>query len=397
MSKTERHLGTGEIRAFQDHCLEEGDMLRVETHLSDCAVCRSLADEISDQSRIVQTCFQSLDEPDSSAAIMSSRSAFTSFETRLKIIKEELSVKKNIFTHLPRPAWIGLAVCAALVVALTFEPARTLASEFLALFRVEQVRLVQIDSSDLPQKLEDSSQLEYIFSNDVQVEQIGEPQQVSDPEEASALAGFALRLPAQIEEQPVFVVQPAGKLDLTLNLELVRGVLKDIEREDIQLPDELDGAHIRVEIPNSVTAYFGTCEFELGLDEIESDAAQSKPEGWKNCTTLIQIPSPQVSAPPDLDMNQIGEAYLQVLGMEPDEAAGFAANVNWTTTFVVPIPRYSVDYEEVQVSGTPATLIYDKGGYNQHYLLLWIKDGVIFNLSGWGEKEHALQFANSIP
>jgi len=306
-------------------------------------------------------------------------------------------MKKNKFASLPRAAWIFLAVFAILVSALAFEPTRTLASEFLKLFRVEQVRVIQVGENDLPQKLENSSELEYILSNNVQAEQIGEPQEVNNLTEASLLGGFQVRLPSQMEENPVILVQPASTMDLTLNLELVRGVLKDIEREDIQLPDELDGAHIRIEIPHGVAAYYGTCDIQLGEEPPETDTPQAKAREWEDCITLMQISSPQISAPPDLDLNKIGEAYLQVLGMGPEEASRFAANVNWTTTFVVPIPRSSVEYKEVQVSGTPATFIYNEDGYDRHYFLLWIKDVIVFVLGGWGDEQEALQIANSIP
>ena len=82
--------------------------------------------------------------------------------------------------------------------------------------------------------------------------------------------------------------------------------------------------------------------------------------------------------------------------MDPLEAATFASTVNWTTTFVVPIPRNSVEYEEVQVGGSPATLVYDRDGYDRHYALIWIADGIVFALDGFGEKSDSLEIANSI-
>jgi hypothetical protein len=110
----------------------------------------------------------------------------------------------------------------------------------------------------------------------------------------------------------------------------------------------------------------------------------------------MQVPSPAVSAPPDLDLTQVGEAYLQLFGMGAEEAASFARTVNWTTTFVVPLPRYGADYEEVQVDGVNGTLIYDYGIANEYYTLIWVKDGFIYALNGWGGRSAAMKIAGSI-
>ena len=80
---------------------------------------------------------------------------------------------------------------------------------------------------------------------------------------------------------------------------------------------------------------------------------------WRlpDCTTLTQMPSPSISAPPGLDIPKISGAFLQVLGMSPEEAAQIAQTVDWTTTLVIPIPRYGTSYQEVVVDGLEGTLI----------------------------------------
>ena len=103
-----------------------------------------------------------------------------------------------------------------------------------------------------------------------------------------------------------------------------------------------------------------------------------------------------ISAPPEFDLSVIGEAYLQVLGMDAEEAAAFSRNVNWASTFVIPLPRYYTDYEEVDINGSPGTLIHNKDSYRDSYVLVWIKDGIIFALSGEGETSSALETARSI-
>ncbi len=305
-------------------------------------------------------------------------------------------MKPKTFLHLPRTAWAVIGVVAALAIAMTFAPVRALADSFLALFRVEQIRVVQIDPANMPNKLESSSQLEYIMSNNVKVDKQGEMQEVASAEAASALAGFPLRLPIGLEGKQSFLVQPKANLTFTVDLELVRGVLKDIGRTDIQLPDNLDGAVIGMKIPTSVIAQYGDCQYDLKPAQVDPDTApvvQPKPD---NCTTLTQIPSPEISAPSDIDLSKVGEAYLQVLGMSQEEAASFSSTVDWTTTFVIPLPRSGGDYQEVDINGTPGTLVIEKGGWAHQYMLLWVKDGIVYGLSGPGDKAAALQIAQTI-
>ena len=113
---------------------------------------------------------------------------------------------------------------------------------------------------------------------------------------------------------------------------------------------------------------------------------------------LAQVPSPTVDAPPDLDVAALAELGLQFTGMTADEARTFSQNVDWTSTLVVPIPRNAADYEQVSVDGVTGTLVYRTAddGVPPRYLLMWVKSGIIYALSGYGDSAEALQLANTI-
>jgi uncharacterized protein YfaT (DUF1175 family) len=82
--------------------------------------------------------------------------------------------------------------------------------------------------------------------------------------------------------------------------------------------------------------------------------------------------------------------------MTPEEAARFSSTVDWTSTFVIPVPRYNSDYQEVQVDGVTGTLIESFQYGEQAYLLIWVKDGIVYALGGPGEADQALQIAASL-
>ena len=296
-------------------------------------------------------------------------------------------------SRISRPAWVGLALVAVLAISLAFPPVQAIANSFLKLFRVQQVQVVPVDTERLAGEMKQAARLEGLFSQSVEVEEGGEPIEVSSAEEASARLGMPVRLPAALQEKPEIFVQPGGRVTFTVDLELMRAVMQEMNRGDVSLPDSLDGAVIKLEMPAGVVALYGDCQ----VDERQMHDPDGPPEiEIPDCTSFFQMPSPSVDAPPDLNVTQMGEIYLQVLGMTPEEAARFSSNVDWTSTFVVPVPRYGADYKEVQVDGVTGTLIETSRYGGQTFLLLWVKDGVVYALGGPGRADDALQIAASL-
>jgi hypothetical protein len=85
------------------------------------------------------------------------------------------------------------------------------------------------------------------------------------------------------------------------------------------------------------------------------------------------------------------------MGMTPEEAAHFAQNVDWTTTLVVPIPRYGTTYRDVLVDGVNATLIeQNMEDHARQYMLMWVKDGIVYALTGPGSGTRGLRIAESL-
>jgi hypothetical protein len=385
------HLSPGEIQAYHDSQLEAAAQRRAEAHLAECRDCQSAAQAALAQTRQVSDRLSSLQSP--TAKPTSTPAVRARLEARLQQKKESNTMWSKLTSRISRPAWVGLALVAVLAISLAFPPVQAVANSFLKLFRVEQVRVVPVDTERLAGQMEQSTRLEGLFSESVKVEEGGEPQEVSSAEEASAQLGMPVRLPTALEDKPKIMVQPGGNVTFTIDLELMRAVMQEMNRSDIQLPDSLDGAVVKLEVPAGVVALYGDCQME----ERPMKDPDGPPEvNIPNCTSFFQMPSPSVDAPPDLNVAQIGEIYLQVLGMTPEEAARFSNSVDWTSTFVVPVPRYSTDYQEVQVDGVTGTVIEHFEYGERAFLLLWVKDGVVYALGGPGKTDDALQIAASL-
>jgi len=384
------HLDDGRLQAYLDGELSAEKHQEVAKHLASCAACQKKAKSIA--LRIVQV-NQVLDRInlDPSAVRLSSGAARSRLEARL-IQQEKSNMFQKWFAKRMRPVWVGVMVIAVLALALAFPPVRAIANNFLGLFRVERITVIPVDENQLENRLESSTQLENLFSENVTYQGGGEIQTAVDAQEASTLANLQVRLPSAAAEPSKLLVQPGGSVSMVIDVRQLQAILEEVGQNDVILSDTLNGEIVSVEIPNLVMALYGECSKPMDGDPDEGPSYYAS-----NCVQLMQMQSPTVNAPPDLDINQLGNAFLQILGMDPDEAAQFAAAVDWTSTLVLPVPRSNTTYQDVTVDGVPGTLII-QGSLEDpyHYMLVWVKDGIVYGLTGNDNPNDALELANAM-
>jgi hypothetical protein len=97
-------------------------------------------------------------------------------------------------------------------------------------------------------------------------------------------------------------------------------------------------------------------------------------------------------------MAQIAELALQFAGMTPEDASAFSATVDWTSTLVVPMPARASTNQQVSVDGVTGTLITRRGGDGvpPQFMLMWVKNGIVYMLSGFGTADEAVALGNTI-
>jgi hypothetical protein len=387
------HLKDGEIRAFLDRELDPERMAQVQDHLSTCSRCQAQQQAMLVRSQRIDHHLAALEPHHQSQLSVSAARLRLSRRAEIELEeKEKLPMWRKFTSQLSRPAWVAIAVVALLAISMAFAPVRAIAGGFLGLFRVQSINVVPVDPQELASQL-DSSSFNAIMSDSVKVTNGGPAQDVADAQAASQLAGFPVRLPADM--QPTHLAyQPGSKADYKVNREQLQALLAEIGHSDIQIPNILEGATVSVEIHGGAVAEYGDCR---PLTSVEKDPDLQQPPTAPSCTTLVQMPSPTISAPPGLDMEAIGQAYLQVLGMSPADAAAYASNVDWTSTLVIPIPRSGTSSSSVSVDGVTGTLITQyPGSPRGQYVLAWVKDGILYGLTGPGNGSNARDIANSL-
>ena len=299
----------------------------------------------------------------------------------------------------------GVPIVLILTLILAIPGTRALASEFLKLFRVQQVTVVPVDFTGM-QQLDGvvGTDISQLISDSITMQKApSDPVNAANAEEASQLAGFTVRAPQNMNASRISVMSGAD-FTFTIDRAKAQALLDEAGRSDLALPEEVDGADVSVKIPSSVSIAFGTCPEPSNDSETaremarESEGSGSPGRMYADCIIFAQIPSPEVSAPASLDISKLAQLGLEFTGMTPEEAAQFTSTVDWTSTLIVPIPRNAASYQQVTVDGVTGTLIERPSDDAPQFALLWIKNGIIYTIGGLGSNsQKAIDIANALP
>ena len=376
------HLNDDNLRAWIDHEVGPVARLSIQQHLGACPACATRLDELQRTSALTSDRINQLSP--GPELHFSAHPALQKFTNRRKE-----PAMKSIFR---RPAFITAGLVIVLAIALAFPPVQALASNFLGLFRVQQIRVISFDPAALERAKTgvqpDQQRLQTFFQENLTTQRTGEYQEFTTQETAAQAAGFTPRLPAGSAPASIAVL-PAQSMELKINSELMNSLLDSLG-QTVKIPADLDGQTISAAIPAMVSAQFGDCPSPAVPDQQNTPASATS-----TCLRLLQLSSPTLHAPDGFPIAQLGQAMFQVLGFDPAQAQQLSQSIDWTTTLVIPVPSgTNVTTTEVSVDGVTGTLITTAG--QGEYTLLWVKDSRLYALTGWGTSAGAIQLANHL-
>jgi hypothetical protein len=390
-------LADGILRARLDGELRGEESEEVDRHLESCSICRRRAETLTHSAEHVRVELAAL-APRSEDELSGAGLALARFQTETRPEAAPPSIFSRLFPARLRPAWVAASALTVLVACFSFAPARSWAQRLLAMLRVQHIAVVPIDSQAFAgsQGAKSSEKMigQFISDNIVVTMHSDRPQSAPDAAQASQLAGFPVRLVGSRSDAPQISVVGEQGFQMTLDRDRLQAILDEFGRRDLQLPTSLDGALLAVHIPKSVAAVYGKCP-EHGAN---NSTNPPKAADLAGCVMLAQVPSPTVSVPPELNIQQLATLALQAAGMSAQDAQAFCQTVDWTSTLVVPIPRDAGSYETTSVDDVQGTLITLRGWRSgmPGYSLLWVKNGIIYSLTGFGSADQAVPLADSL-
>ncbi len=393
------------LRAYLDSELSPAEEATVTNHLAGCPACATALAELRTQGETAAAYLSDADPagvPDARPALARFHATIahehpervhsSTLMTRARQSKDAVPnlsaftrsfdmLRQRLFGPRLRPVMIGLTALVCLGLLFTIVPVREAAADFLGLFRVRKFAVIPINPEQI-QRLESLAEsAESVLGEPVVTRDEGPRQTVSDASQASALAGFTVRMPAAPPDRAFFtefVVQHGPAVHYEVQRTTVESLLQAVGASTAGLP------------PTDLI----TVDVDLGPAAI---LTYRTPQGELN---LVQTRSPDVQIPDGVDLVALSETGFQLLGIAPEEARRLATTIDWSSTLVIPMPTDIGEAREVNIDGTTGLLLQSFGNQNRPHsntMLLWERDGIVHALNAESMEEMIiLQIADSL-
>jgi hypothetical protein len=382
----------GKLRAYLDQTLSSTEQEAVEKYLAQSPEAQTVLGQLQQEQQETAQYLAAL--APSSRDYSAPSQALTRLQTHLESqtnksltveMEERISEMFNkSFIKRYQPAIIALTLVMVIAILFSFAPVRAMAGNFLKIFRVQTIQVVPVDAERL-EALENNPEFKGLMDQfEPQIEVISEeeePRPVASLAEAAALVDFPV---AEITALPSDLADASSKIEvqeqivahLTLDKDLLQAVFEAAEI-DITLPDSLNESPLIITKPDTVMQ-----EWRAG-DEV--------------LLGFMQLPAPSVEYPDDLDLNALGVAGLQFLGMSKAEATALGATIDWANTLVLPIPSDTeLTVSEVSVNGTKGTLFTEEEAKGDDTALMWQQNGMTYFVAGNYTADEILAIAQSV-
>jgi hypothetical protein len=263
-----------------------------------------------------------------------------------------------------------LAAAAALVLVISYAPARQVLADFLAIFRVREFSAITIDRAQLDKldTLKEALRTSNLVTPVIEREP-AQPREVASASEAASLAGFDVQspdhLPSGAQSKGIEVVAPGPAVRVEFDPAKIESQLAAAGITGVQLPPMQAGT-VRAEVTSIVTQ-----EFTLPWTGAPDRAPRLR---------IVQATSPAVTLPPGADPKALGETYLKILGLPEKDAKLLAARIDWTGTLLIPMPAGLGTFRDIDIHGDPGLYMEQTGPEDavmRGSVVLWQHGGVI--------------------
>jgi hypothetical protein len=217
------------------------------------------------------------------------------------------------------------------------------------------------------------------------------------PEAAAKTAGFRPRLLGGRSEPLTITVLGEQHVEGAVNPRQLERLLVQAGNGRAAVPRALDGARVAFAAARGVRVQYGNCPAPAA-NTIQGQINGPPPPSADNasCVAVSEVPIASVTIPAGLDTASIMELALEVAGMSPNQSRDFRRLFPWPAAAVISPPRGARSYELARVGDTDAMLVITGGRRGPTYALVWVRDGIVFTLTGYGSSADAVPLAKSL-
>jgi len=312
---------------------------------------------------------------------------------------EGASVTEEIVQRRNGPLWGGLGAVIVIVVLSLLSPVRSLAAKFFASLRIPKPQAVSVDVSAFSGTNGNRTlqqMISQMISSKTNVTENEADETATDSAAATKLDGFPVQLPAARKDSPKITVQGGHAVDMSVDRAKLQQIFDEAGRHDLVLPPNLDGAPVTLKIPRSVRAQYGNCPVPPSTISGQINGPPPPSADNSDCLIVTEGPTSIVNSPAGLDVQQLVEISLELSGMSPNQSQQFLKNVDWKSTLSLAMPRFMRSFEIVRLNGAQGVLVNTLGRRGPTYMLIWVRDGMAYSLTGYASATDAAALANSL-
>ncbi|WP_338826288.1 hypothetical protein MTBGP_10490 [Moorella thermoacetica] len=341
----------GLLQAYLDGELDAEMTARVADHLAGCPACLQRLQDLEELADSTTTALAAYRRETEAAG----RPLRAPGPGSMPFRHRPLTKARRMVDMIRQHKWFSGAAAAvlALAVFLSWAPGRSLAAQFLNIFRMEKIQVVKITPEDMAQldKLFNGQGGEVDIRNfgRVEVRRPAEPRVEVDPAQVESLSGMKLDLPANLagRERVAVSIEQTPTVTFTPDVEKLNSYLQ--KHGGVLLPAELVGKSFTLRIPPLVIADYG-----------------QPGKGF----TLCAARDLTIDAPQGVDVVALRQALLNLPFLPENLRRQLAAINDWQHT--LPIPQtQGMAAQEITVNGNQG--VYFNGGAtnNSSVILAW--------------------------
>jgi hypothetical protein len=371
------HLSDGTLRRLVDEPAAVPDSLR--RHYLDCTHCRERYSLVVEDARFAAG---SLDlepapvRPAAALQMLHQRVAAEGIAARTRRSEKRLGFftpRQRLSTR--RRTWLPTGVLAtlALVSALIWTPANSLAQSFIGLFQPTQVAAIQTTSAEL------KSLRGLRHYGTVHASHFAPSAKAATAAEASTISGMQVLTPAPGTSNvptgaPAYTVEPSNTASFTFSAAKAQAAAAASGKTLPTMPARINGSTLKVTIGTTLITEYGA----------SSDLPQ---------LVIGQMRAPAVTS------TRVSLATLEnyVLGLpqvSPQLASQIRAISDPTSTLPIPIPVDLVNAHNVDVQGVHGVEVGDNTGLGSG--VIWEKGGIVYAVGGLLTEDQSLTIANAL-
>ncbi|MBS3887123.1 MAG: zf-HC2 domain-containing protein [Dethiobacter sp.] len=329
----------GILQTYLDGELDMDMSVRVAGHLAGCAACRERLRSLEELAVSTTNVFAPYRRE---TAAMGCPSRLPNMP-HLPYLYQSLTKTRRFVNMFQRYKWFaGIAVSVlALAVFLSWAPGRGLAAQFLNIFRMERIQVVEITPEDMAQLAKLLDGIEGIDGpvGEVDIRNFGRvrvehPPDAAwiveaDPTQVEELSGLKLNLPVTLagRDRMEIIIEQPPTITFTPDVENLNSYLRTHSK--VLLPPDLAGQTITFNIPPLLRAQYGQADQGFAL--------------YAARDLTIEVPQ-------DFDLASLRQALLRLPFLPENFRRQLAAIEDWRHT--LPIPEIQgMGATEISVNG----------------------------------------------